>query len=158
MALANIFFVLIFLINKKHSKSSFDACTICSCFFCILPYISGAVFVAWLQGLERCQQRNLAIRVELRLYPTGLESRTSVGDPLPAIFSHQLGPTFVSECYLQVLMLCPFNFFLTWTRFEKPLFCCGNPCRDGGLGRGNGLGKYLLQEFMRVVWYSKYLS
>lgn len=54
------------------------------------------------QGLERCQQRNLAIRVELRLLPLGKESRTSVGDSLPAIFSHQLGPTFVSECYAQV--------------------------------------------------------
>lgn len=54
------------------------------------------------QGLERCQQRNLAIRVELRLYPKGNESRASVGDSVRAIFSHQLGPTLVSECYAQV--------------------------------------------------------
>ncbi|CAM9540913.1 unnamed protein product, partial [Ectocarpus sp. 12 AP-2014] len=53
------------------------------------------------KGLERCQQRNLAIRVELRLLPMGKESRASVGDSLPAIFSHQLGPTLVSECYAQ---------------------------------------------------------
>ncbi|CAN0055320.1 unnamed protein product [Pylaiella littoralis] len=59
------------------------------------------VMYVYVQGLERCQQRNLAIRVELRLLPLGKESRTSVGDSLPAIFSHQLGPTFVSECYAQ---------------------------------------------------------
>lgn len=76
------------------------------------------------QGLERCQQRNLAIRVELRLYPTGLESRASVGDSLPAIFSHQLGPTFVSECYAQVvarlvalLLQCMFCLVVCWSLF-----------------------------------------
>ncbi|CAM9497928.1 unnamed protein product, partial [Scytosiphon promiscuus] len=64
------------------------------------------VMYVYVQGLERCQQRNLAIRVELRLYPMGTESRASVGDSLPAIYSHQLGPTFVSECYAQTTYHC----------------------------------------------------
>ncbi|CAN0497264.1 unnamed protein product, partial [Discosporangium mesarthrocarpum] len=45
--------------------------------------------------------RNLAVRVELQLCQSGVDPRISMRESVQAIFIHQSGPAFLTECFTQ---------------------------------------------------------